>query len=110
MKTNGFSENTAIRYESELVHHVSQLLNEDPDLHWRIPPETLTGGRPSSIELDLDDQTLRFKPIYSLKPGIPELETILKSWSGQIPPLLVAPELRPSILDFAGRNGWQHST
>jgi hypothetical protein len=48
----------------------------------------------------LDAQARRFKPVYSLKPGIPELESILKTWSDPLPPLLVATELLPRILDF----------
>lgn len=100
MKINDSSKNAAIRYESELVHHFSQLLNDDPDLHWKIPTDGPAGARFAWIELELDGQTLRFKPIYSLKLGIPELESILASWTDTLPPLLVAPELRTWILDF----------
>lgn len=58
------------------------------------------GGRLPWIELEIDDRALRFKPVYSLKPGIPELEAILASWTDSLSPLLIAPELRPWILDF----------
>lgn len=100
MKTNGSSKNAAIRYESELVHHFSQLLNDEPDLRWKTPPEPAALGRVPWVELELDERSLRFKPFYSLKPGIPELESILASWTDPLPPLLIAPELRPWILDF----------
>jgi len=103
VKTHDSSKNAAIRYESELVHQFSQLLSDDADLHWKIPPEVSAGGRLPWVELEIDDRALRFKPVYSLKPGIPELESILASWTDSLPPLLIAPELRPWILDFSAQ-------
>lgn len=100
MKTTASSVSSTIRYESDLVHHFSQLLNADPDLLWKTPPESAALGRLPWIELALDERLLRFKPYYSLKPGVPELESLLASWSDSLPPLLIAPELRPWILDF----------
>ncbi len=100
MKTLDFSKNTVIRHESELVHHFRQLLHDDAELAWRSSSEDSTHGQLSWVELKLDSQTRQFKPVYSLKPGIPELESILKTWTDPLPPLLIAPELVPRILDF----------
>ena len=100
MKTLDSSKNTAIRYESELVHHFRQLIDDEPDLHFAIPPGVAIGERIPWLELKLDTRTLRFKPVCSLKPSIPELESLLATWTEPLPPLLVAPELIPRILDF----------
>ena len=98
MKTSDSSKSAAIRHKSELIHHFIRLLNDDPDLRWK--PEPAAGERFSWVELEFDQRTLRFKPVYSLKPSIPELESIRASWSDSLPPLLVAPELRPWILNL----------
>ncbi len=100
MKTLDFSKGAVIRYESELVHHFRQLLDDDAELAWLSPSGDSAQERLPWVELKLDAQARRFKPVYSLKPSIPELESILTTWSDPIPPLLVAPELIPRILDF----------
>lgn len=100
MKTNDFSKSAAIRQESELVHHFRQLIDEDMELVWQTPSGDSAQGRLAWIELKLDDQAQRFKPVYSLKPSIPELESTLGTWNDPLPPLLVAPELLPRVLDF----------
>lgn len=100
MKKSYFSKSSLIRYESELFHHFRQLLEDDGELAWRVPSGDAAQGKLSWVELKLDAQTRRFKPVYSLKPSIPELESILTSWTDPLPPLLVAPELIPRILDF----------
>jgi len=94
------SKNAVIRYESELIHHFGQLLKVDKELKWRTLAQDSTHSRPEGLELKLDATVNRFKPIYSLKPSIPELQSIITNWSGSIPPLLVAPELVPRILEF----------
>jgi hypothetical protein len=101
VKTIESSKNAAVRHESELIHHFRQLLDAEPDLKWRIPSDVVPAGeRPSRVELQIDARTLAFKPVYFLKPGIPELEFTLADWKENIPPLLVAPELLTRILEF----------
>jgi len=100
VKLSDSSKNALIRYEGELAHHFRQLLDEDPELGWLSPSGSSAQERLPWVELKLDAQTRRFKPVYSLRPGIPELESILTTWSDPLPPLLVAPELIPRILDF----------
>jgi hypothetical protein len=100
VKTLDFSKSAVIRHESELVHHFRQLLDEDAELAWLSPSGASAQERLPWVELKLDAQARRLKPVYSLKPSIPELESILTTWSDPLPPLLVAPELIPRILDF----------
>lgn len=100
MKKEDSSKSAAIRYESELVHHVRQLLDDDSQLAWQLPAADSAQGRPAWIEVKLDTKSFRFTPVFSLKPSIPELESILTTWSEALPPILVAPELIPRILDF----------
>ena len=100
MKTLDFSKNTIIRYESELVHHFKQLLEDDVELAWQSPTSDSAHGQLPWVELKLDAHAHRFRPVYSLKPSIPELESILADWSDPLPPILVAPELNTRILEF----------
>ncbi len=100
MKTPDSSKSAAIRYESELVSHFRQLIEDETELHWLIPPGQTSQDRVSVVELKLDARTHRFKPVYLLKPSIPELESILKNWTDSFPPLLVVPELVSRILEF----------
>ena len=101
MKKVDLSKNNIIRYESELIHQFRQLIiEEDPDLDWQIPQEEKSTIRPSNLDLHLDGRCHRFAVIYTLKPSIPELESLLTSWHEKDPPLLVAPSLKPRILDF----------
>lgn len=100
MKTTDFSKSAAIRYESELVHHFRQLIADETELNWLIPSGQPSQDRVSAVELNLDAQTYRFKPVYLLKPSIPELESFLKNWTNSSPPLLVVPELAGRILEF----------
>lgn len=52
------------------------------------------------VELQLDDRSERFKPLYLLKLSIPELESRLAGWEDPNPPLLVVPELLSRVLDL----------
>jgi hypothetical protein len=100
VKTVDISKSAVVRYESELIYHFRQLIDDETDLKWIFPSATLVGERFPWVDLKLDVQPLRFKPVYSLKPSIPELDSILLGWKDTLPPLLIAPELRPRILDF----------
>lgn len=100
MNTVDFNKQSPIRYESELVHHFKQLIADETDLYWLIPPGQPAQDRLSSVELTLDSRKHSFKPVYILKPSIPELESILKNWTDSFPPLLVVPELTGRILEF----------
>ncbi len=103
MNTTDFSKQADIRYESELVHHFRQLVEADPDLHWHLPPDAPTHDRLPWIELAIDDRSQRFKTVYSLKPSLPELESLLAGWKQSNPPLLVAPELSQRVLELCHR-------
>lgn len=100
MKTSDYSKSAAIRHESQLVHHFRQLIEEETELRWHIPPGHPNQDQLSAVELNLDARTFRFKPVYLLKPSIPELESILKDWKDSSQPLLVVPELAGRILEF----------
>jgi len=101
VKTSDISNNTSIRYESDLAHHFRQLIVDEQELTWHILPEHPTArGRDDHVELQLDGKTHRFIAHYSLKPSIPELESILAAWTDPIPPLLIVPELTARILEF----------
>jgi hypothetical protein len=100
VKVPDFSKSAAIRHESELLHYFRQLLDNDSQLAWLLVVGNSTDARPSWIELKFDAHSHRFKPMFSLKPSIPELESILASWSDALPPMLIAPELTPYVLDF----------
>ena len=102
MKANQSSRNFTIRHESELVGHFRELLETDPDLHWKI---TASGSddRPEAIEFELDGKRLLYVPIYELKPSF--------SWLGGLPArkgpplLLVTPTLSSRVLDFCKQLG-----
>ena len=83
------------------------MLDDDAELTWQSLEGDSAHGRLPWVELKLDAQTHRFKPVYSLKPSIPELESILATWSDPLSPILVAPELITRILVFAAKSGWQ---
>lgn len=100
MKTTDSSKTAAIRYESELVHHFRQLIEDETELRWLIPPGQPNHDHIIAVELNLDARTFQFKPVYLLKPSIPELESILKDWADSSQPLLVVPELTERILEF----------
>ena len=100
MKTTDPSKSAAIRYESELINHFRQLIEDETELRWLVPPGQLNQNRLSVLELNLDARTFKFKPVYLLKPSIPELESILKNWTDSSPPLLIVPELAGRILEF----------
>jgi hypothetical protein len=95
------SKSAAIRLESELVHYFKQVIEEDTELHWLVPPGQLNQTHPLEVGLNLDGRIFRFKPIYLLKPSIPELQKILVKWPhSPTPALLVVPELNERILEF----------
>lgn len=49
----------------------------------------------------LDGKDHRFKPVYALKPSLPELESLVRtSKKGEPSPILIAPELSSRVLDF----------
>lgn len=100
MKTTDSSKRANIRHERELVHYFRDLIDSDPDLQWRIPPQAASQDRLPWVELGLDDRSERFKPLYALKPSIPELETRIVEWEASVPPLLVVPEVSTRLLDF----------
>ena len=103
MNATHFSKQIAIRHESELLHHFSQLIEADPDLRWQVPPDAPIQGRLLWVELRLDDSSQRFKTVYSLKPSLPQLESLLADWKDPEPPLLIAPELSPRVLELCHR-------
>jgi hypothetical protein len=100
MNTADPNKSAVIRYESELIHHFGQLINDEPELKWQVLPEASAQNRLSWVTLTVDGHTHRFKPVYSLKPSIPELESIIASWKDSDPPLLVVPELSSRVLDL----------
>ena len=100
MNNTDFSKQADIRYESELVNHFRQLVDDDPDLRWQAPTDAPNHGRLPWIDLTLDGRSQRFKIVYSLKPSLPELESILADWKETDPPLLVAPELSQRVLEL----------
>jgi hypothetical protein len=58
----------------------------------------------SGLSISLDGQTRRFKPVFCLKPSIPELPSLIRtSGKGGRPPILIAPELSARVLDFCRR-------
>lgn len=99
MNTADFSKQAVIRHESELIQHFKELLDNDPDLRWKTVPVGPAHDRPLWVELTLDDHSHRFKPLYSLKPSVPELESLIATWKETDPPLLVVPELSSRVLD-----------
>ena len=99
MNATHFSKQADIRYESELVHHFRQLIEADPDLQWHASPES-AHAPPQWLDLRFDDRSERFKPLYFLKPSIPELASRVAAWDAPNPPLLVVPELSPRVLDL----------
>ena len=103
MNTTDLSKQADIRHESELVRHFRQLVEADPDFRWQAPPDAPTHGRLPWIELAIDDRSQRFKLVYSLKPSLPELESLLANWKEPDPPLLVAPELSQRVLELCHR-------
>ena len=100
MKNTDSSKQSDIRYESELVHYFRQLIDTDPDLQWQVPPQASNQDRLPWVELQLDGRSERLKPLYLLKPSIPELESRIVEWEAPIPPLLVVPELLSRVLDL----------
>lgn len=92
-----------IRSESELVRYFRELIDVDPDLRWQAPPNTSSQERLLWVELQLDDRSERLKPLYLLKPSIPELESRITDWEAPVPPLLVVPELSTRLLDLCRR-------
>lgn len=103
MNTTDSSKQVDIRHESELVRHFRQLIEADPDLQWQVPPVAQANDRLPSISLALDDRSKRFKPVYYLKPSLPELQSLLADWKDPEPPLLIAPELSPRVLELCHR-------
>jgi hypothetical protein len=83
-----------------LIHHFRQLIADEPDLRWQIPPEASAHDRLPWAKLKVDDRSHRFKPVYSLRPSIPELESLVAGWKDPDLPLLVVPELSSRVLDF----------
>ena len=100
VKTSHSSKIAIIHDESELIHCFRQCLEADGELPWLLPTGDFGHDPIPWVELKLDAKGHRFKPLYSLKPSIPELESILHTWDDPLPPLLVVPELVDRILDF----------
>jgi len=57
VKENGFSKNAIIRHKSELIHHFRLLIEDEPDLVWRIPSQESSSGDLRSVELSLRSGT-----------------------------------------------------
>lgn len=102
MKEDQSSKSFTIRHESELAGHFRELLESDPDLHWKI---TASGSydRPEAIELELDGKRLPYVPVYDLKPSFSWLES-LSARNGS-PLLLVTPTLSSRVLEFCKQRG-----
>ena len=100
------SKQAILRYESELIHTFTEFVKEvpDPDLVWTIPIGISGEGRLPWVELSLDGHPFRFEPFYSLKPSIPELDSLLAGWKNSDPPLLVVPDLTSRVLDHCRRS------
>ena len=109
MNARDSSKQADIRHESELIQHFRQLIADEPDLRWQIPPEASAHDRLPWAKLKVDDRSHRFKPVYSLRPSIPELESLVAGWKDPDPPLLVVPELSSRVLDFCRNSDWQRS-
>ena len=99
MNTTDSGKQAGIRCASELVYYFGQLIDADPDLKWHVAPESAHAPL-KWVELQLDDRSERFKPLYLLKLSIPELESRLAGWEDPNPPLLVVPELLSRVLDL----------
>jgi hypothetical protein len=99
----GFSKQVDIRYESELVKHFTQLIENEQDLRWQTPEDSASHERLLWLKLVLDDRSQRFKLVYSLKPSLPQLESLLAEWKAAEPPLLVVPELSQRVLELCRR-------
>lgn len=102
MKEDQSSKSFTIRHESELAGPFRELLESDPDLHWKI---TASGSydRPEAIELELDGKRLPYVPVYDLKPSFSWLES-LSARNGS-PLLLVTPTLSSRVLEFCKQRG-----
>lgn len=100
MNARDSSKQADIRHESELIRHFRQLIADEPDLRWQIPPEVSARDRLPWAKLKVDDRVHRFRPVYYLRPSIPELESLVAGWKDRDPPLLVVPELSSRVLDF----------
>jgi hypothetical protein len=101
VETSNSSKTAVVRTERELIYHFRQLIEDERELQWRVPPGHLNQTHPLVVELNLDGRTFQFKPIYLLKPSIPELQQILIKWPhSPAPALLVVPELNERILEF----------
>lgn len=100
-----FGKQVDIRCESELLQQFRQLIETDPDLRWRMPPEP-ANAKPQWIELKFDGRSERFKPLYLLQPSIPDLESRVADCGDPRPPLLVVPELSPRVLDHCRQKRW----
>lgn len=101
MKTTDSSKQAAdIRHESELVRYFRELIDTDPDIQWQVPPQASGQERLLWVDLRFDDRSERLKPLYLLKPSIPELESRITDWEAPVPPLLVVPELSARLLDL----------
>ena len=102
MKGVPFSKRNLIRHDGELARHFRELLETDPDLHWKIKASG-SYDRPESIELDLDGKKLPYVPVYQLKPSLSWLESL--SARKEPPSLLVSPALSTRVLDFCKQHG-----
>lgn len=100
MNVRDSSKQVDIRHESELIQQFRLLIADEPDLSWQIPSDASAHDRLPWAKLKVDDRSHRFKPVYCLRPSIPELESLVAGWKDPDPPLLVVPELSSRVLDF----------
>ena len=95
----------AIRSESELVREFHRLLASERDFHWKTMERSGTSSTRGEVELTWEGRRLRFRPVFSLSPSIPEVEARLKDIrSTEAKPLWVVPRLSPRTLDFCRQN------
>jgi len=103
VKNTDFSKQADIRHERELIHYFRDLIENDPDLHWEVAPNTEPQARPDWVGLRLDDRAEHFRPVYSLNPSIPELDSLLANWIYRETPLLVVPQVSSRVLELCRR-------
>jgi len=92
------SKNNPLRHPSALPAQFHDLLESDPDLHWKLAKsDTLP------LELQFDGRSLPFQPHYELQPSLQQLDRLASQTDP--PPLLAVPALTPRILELCKQRG-----
>jgi len=104
---NIYSKNEVIRTEAELIRYFRELIEEEPELTWRIPKQPLPLVQITDIDFLLDNRTIRFRPVYALRPSEKEIEQLQEKdrHSSDDRLLLVVPDLKERILRFCRFRG-----